>query len=553
MGILTLNSHAALLRAVAFGAIVVASGPAPLRSQTLGAPTAAAGSESTAWLMRWSPLRLNADLPRELPGAAASLPSLLTLPAPRVGSFWTAGNPGSLPWNVQDRYTQFRLASNREVGDYRRPLDGGTDTRTGGTVFGWTDLGANGAAIGRVVADHLNQDNGAHSDVVLPHSSNPFVVLDTVGDALSGMVARVEGAGGWKLGNLGLGLGLGYDGREVRTAASPAPRQYRVSVAGATAGINYALMQDLIEIGVFGSWQQVAQTTYVSSRAADTRVYLLRGYFNPLRIDLNGQVYHRRFDRKANALGASLAGRVGPLEWAAYAQRDGLTERQSVFMEDEPPTDEWKADGWTGGMAGTAVLGDSSFLATVWGGYSGVNGEARRWDLNEVSFNADEAEWYLSGELRLLPQRGWTAAVRVGTVRQSRKRWDYLARVGSDINSWTVTVAAEVARTLAWGVSASLGVGYTRHSPWGSIPTPGLMEPAYQSWIAPELSIYLNQASSVAGFATLLWSASSRLSLWASGSLTSLSGNSGFYLPPLLPEGSRRHSSIELGLTLLGG
>jgi len=548
-----LTGHVALTRVAALGVIGVLSYAVPLTSQTLGAPSAPGGSEKPAWLMSWSPLGMSGDLPRELPGEGVSLPSLLTLPAPRVGSFWTAGNPASLPWDVGDSYAQIRLANRNQTGDYRRPLDGGNDRRLGATAFGWTDLGANGAVIGRVVADHLNQDNGAHANVVLPHSSNPFVVLDTIGDALSGMVARAEGAGGWRLGNLGIGLGLGYDGREVRTVASPAPRQYRVSAAGATGGLNYALISDLIEIGLFGRWEQLVQTTYVTSRTADTRVYVLTGYFNPLPIDLNGGIYHRHFERKAKGLGASLAGRIGRVKWAAYAQRNDLRERQSVLLEDEPPTDEWDADGWTGGIAATAVLGDSLLLATLLGSYSSVNGQARRWDLDEVNFEAEESEWYVGGELRLLPYRGWTGAMRLGTSRQSRNRWDFLARTGSNLNSWMPAVSMEVARSLPWGVSVSLGVGYTQHAPWGSVPTPSEMQPAYQNWIAPELSLYLNDASSVVGSITVLWSASTKLAIWARGSLASLSGNGGTPAPPMLPEGSRTRSSIEIGFTLLGG
>ena len=547
------NGRQVLMRVAALGVIGVLWYAVPLASQTLGAPAAPGGAETPAWLTSWSPLALSADLPRELPGAGVSLPSLLTLPAPRVGSFWTAGNPASLPWDARDSYAQIRLMSRNQSGDYRRPLDAGNDSRLGATAFGWTDLGANGAVIGRVVADRLNQDNGAHANVVLPHSSNPFVVLDTIGDALSGMVVRAEGAGGWRLGNLGIGLGLGYDGREVRTVASPAPRQYRVSAAGATGGLNYALMSDLIEIGIFGRWEQLVQTTNVASRAADTRLYLITGYFNPLRIDLNGGTYHRHSERTAKSLGASLAGRVGVVKWAAHAQRNDLSERQSVLREDEPPEDRWDADGWSGGIAATAVLGDSLLLATVSGSYSSANGEARRWDLDEVNFAAEESEWYVGGELRLLPRRGWTAALRLGTSRQSRRRWDLLARVGSDIKSWMPAVSVEVARSLPGGFAVSLGGGYTRHTPWGGIPTPGEMDPAYQNWIAPELALYLNDASTVVGSATLLWAASTEISIWARGTLASLSGDGWANLPPMLPEGSRSRNSIAIGFTLPGG
>ena len=102
-------------------------GPTVAAAQTLGAPTAPGGAELPRWLMRWNPIRLTADLPRELPGAATSFPSLLTLPAPRVGTFWTAANPAGLPTDVYDEYAQFRLGVRQNDGSYRRPLDGGKD------------------------------------------------------------------------------------------------------------------------------------------------------------------------------------------------------------------------------------------------------------------------------------------------------------------------------------------------------------------------------------------------------------------------------------------
>jgi hypothetical protein len=78
------------------------------------------------------------------------------------------------------------------------------------------------------------------------------------------------------------------------------------------------------------------------------------------------------------------------------------------------------------------------------------------------------------------------------------------------------------------------------------------MEPAYQNWIAPELSVYLNGASTVDGSTTVLWTAGTELSIWARGTLASLSPDAG-NAPPLLPGGSRKRNSIEIGFTLPGG
>jgi len=530
--------------------LAVAAVPTVAAAQTLGSPAAPGGAEMPRWLTRWSPVGLTGDLPRELPGAATALPYLLTLPAPRVGLFWTAANPAGLPTDVYDDYAQFRLGVRQNDGSYRRPLDGGKDRRIGGTGFGWKDLAANGAAIGRLVVDRMDQDAGAHADVVLPHSSNPFVVLDTIGDAMSGIVVRLEGAGGWRIGALGLGLGLGYDGRVISTEVSTAPRKYRVSAAGANGGLSYDLFDGALQLGVHGRWEQIAQTTLISSYASATRVYVLSGYYDPVPLDLDRQGYYRRFDRNATAWGGSVGGILLGAKWTVFAQRDKLSEKQSVQIEDDPPTDGWDADGWSGGLAAQLAIGDSLVLVTVTAEYATLSGQALRMDLEEVNFSAEESGWYVGSEVRLLPHNGWTAAVRLGTGRESRVRRDYLARLASDLKAWAPAVSIEVARALPAGFSLSVGIGYSQHAPWGSIPDPAVMGEGYQDWIAPELSLYSTDASSITGTLVILWQAKPGLSFWAQGRAASLSGDAGTSGLPLTPEGKRKLGSIEVGVTM---
>src|SRR5438128_10387084 len=59
-----------------------------------------------AWMREWSSLRAAADLPRQLPGAGTATSSLLFGP-PRIGSFWTAGNPAGLVEGVRDSRSDF--------------------------------------------------------------------------------------------------------------------------------------------------------------------------------------------------------------------------------------------------------------------------------------------------------------------------------------------------------------------------------------------------------------------------------------------------------------
>ena len=348
--------------------------PPVVSAQTLGEPAAPGAATMPRWLSQWSPLQSTGDLPRELPGTV-SLPSLLTLPAPRVGSFWSAGNPAAMPSDIPDSYGQFRFGVNRNQGSYKRPLDVGDDTRIGGTAFGWKNLTSNGAAIGRLVVDHLGHHDGAHANMLLPHSSNPFVVLDTIGDQTSGIVIKLDGAGGWRIGNLGAGLGLAYDSREIRTVASPVPRQNRVSAAGISGGLNYELANGALEFGVFGRWEQMAQSILVSSTPPEhTRIYVLTGYYEPTPIEPLG--YSRRSDRHAGALGISIAGRVAGVRWTLFGHSDRINEKQSVARENDPPVDEWDADGWTAGFSAQTILGDSLFLLICPAGNCSMKGKA---------------------------------------------------------------------------------------------------------------------------------------------------------------------------------
>ena len=141
-------------------------------------------AELPAWLTNWSPLSRIADLPRRLP-AGARFPGLFSSPAPRVGEFWTAGNPGALGRELDDRRADFRLAVQSTSGDYARPLDPGAVGRGAVSTTGWTRVGERGAAIGAVVFNRTSLRDSIFADVLLPYGSNPLIVADTIGDPLA--------------------------------------------------------------------------------------------------------------------------------------------------------------------------------------------------------------------------------------------------------------------------------------------------------------------------------------------------------------------------------
>ena len=534
--------------------ILTIAHPMGSAAQTLGASSSPGGPQQPSWLTAWSPLAEIAELPRDLPAGGTSLPSLLTLPAPRVGLFWTAGNPGALPFDVSDSYAQIQAGQRRYSGEYRRPMDAGTDSRAGGAALGWTTLATNGAAIGRVVVERLHSHDGARANTVLPHSSNPFTVLDTLGDAMAGMVVRLEGAGGWRIGPLGVGAAVGYDGREVRTVESPVPRLDRVSATGVTGGLSYDIARGAVRIGVFGRRQQTAQTVIESAYAGGSLVYSFSGYFNPLPYVMQpgSEGLWRRSDRVSTAYGVSLGGRVRELTWAAFAEAHSATESQYIDPYDnDPATDDWDADGWAAGLEARAVLGDSAVLLALGARHSRLEGRALRMDLEDVNFEAEEQATNVTGEMRLLPRHGWGAALSVALGHEHRRRDDSLARIGSDLTQWAPAASVEISRTLPFGFSVSAAAAVAQHMPTGSIPNPARMSTAYQRWIAPEMSLYGTEASSRGGAVTLCWRSASGAGFWVRGSLASLSPESGGGRLQSVPDGSRSKRAVDVGVTFL--
>jgi hypothetical protein len=534
--------------------VTVLSWPAPdgIAGQTLGSGTGTGGRDVPEWMVRWSPVALTGDILRDLPGQALAVPSVLISPPPKTGVFWTAANPAGLPWDVSDRYVEFRLGTRKDDGEYRRPLDPGGDARLSASALGWRPLTASGAVIGRVQLDRLRQDAGARAADVLPYSSNPLVMLDTLGDSRSGLVARLDGAGGWRLGRLGIGLGLGYDGREVRTETSPVPIRYRVSAAGFTGGVTYELLRGLVQLGAYGRWEQLRQDAVVSAYRADSRIYVLRGYFEPSVIDVSStnSTYRRMAVRDARAFGGTAAGGVGVVTWNAYLQRSHAREGQSTAFEAEPPTDDWDAEGWTAGFAVQARPADRPVVVTVSGRFATLEGRVTRMDLDAPHFSVDRRAWQLEAEITLLPHRGWSGALRIGTGRDRWLARDSLAAVASDLHAWKPGVAVEVARVLPRGFALALGVAYARHMPWGTIPAPATLSEGYQEWIAPELSLYGTSAHAVMESATIRWHAAADLEVWVRGMLGRLFPRAGAWSLPLTPLGSRQRRAVTMGITI---
>lgn len=560
----TSAARPAVLAAVLAGTLVASIGllPASAVAQSTLAVGSPAEPGEPAWIGRWSPLSVAGELPSPLPGGEAVFPDLLTLPAPRVGLFWTAGNPGALPRELHDARAEFRLARSEVEGGYRRPMDPGEEDHNRASGLAWGRLGERGAAVGRVVWDDARVGSPAHSGVNLPYSGSPFAVLDTLGDTTDRTAVRLDGAGGWSAGPLGLGLAVGFEFDDARTVESPVPRTLRTATPAAAAGVSLEVPGAGLRVGAFGRWRRAAHSVSILSLAAGSRAYPFQGYAEPVAIDLVSTFFDRRLERTAWTAGAGAAGTLGALSWAAFLQRETLSEERFNPRANDPLTDEWDTEGWTGGGAGQLAAAGGALLATLDLRHTALDGEGRRADLDGIAFRSEDRRSSADLELRLRPGagfgpgrravepagEGWEAALRLGLVRATRHRRDAVEEARTEIDSWTTSGALEVARRFG---RLALGAGgvLSGYAPTAAIPDPEAIGPRYAAWIHPGLALESESAFAWAAGLTARLRAAPGTRVWLRGRYGTASA-----VDPLpdVPSGDRESLVLEAGVVLGG-
>jgi hypothetical protein len=465
------------------------------------------GGASEPWWMAWSPLAPLAESSRP-PAPTPVFPSVLGPAPPRVGQHWTVGNPGALPFEVEEARTDFHALHSTETGRYRRPLDPGHIRRIRVSAGGWTPVEVSGGAMGAVSVERTSLGSGAPSDVADPYGMSPHLFADDSGTDLGRTLARLEGAGGWRLGPFGLGLAAAYMSWDTRTGETVFPRFQRGSRSGAVVGI--AGEAGAFVVGARARWLGEVQAISVSNRSAEVkRVYLFEGFGEPVSQELGyREGYSRRVDREGGGFGLSGMMNLGGLHWVLFGEWETLTEKQSQQSVNEPPTDRWEATGPRLGAAtqGSIAEGRAEFLAhVVWYRFSG---EGTRAGLEQEGtlFEATEEVWHASAELRIRPTEDWTVATHVDLARHDRERTDLLVHVSSSLSTWRPALALEAAHDMGtFAVSAGAGVAW--HTPRGGIPDPAYQQEAYRDWIAPEQTYEATGSLSRSALFTVSWSA----------------------------------------------
>lgn len=501
------------------------------------------------WMRGWSALRGAADLPRRLPGVGVATSSF-QFDSPRLGSFWTAGNPGGLVDGIRDARSDFMFGWSRQRGDYRRPLDPGAARLLQGQAQAWKGFSPTVSMLGRVVFDQERLDPGTRADASAPYATSPFITIDTSGTGFRRTRAVLEGAAGWKLGGWGLGVTVGFDARDHTTILSGVVRRVRLATPGVVLGATRRM--GAIEVGVLGRYRHKAEEIRVFQRSAATHVYQLAGY-REVEAIATQPPYYRRREENSSAFGVSLAGQLGKTTWSLLAektrQREGLWRQQI----NDPARDRWNANGWEA-RAGLQRAVGSRGLLTVHAHITSLTGEGDlSTDSADVIFRAEESAWDVEAELRLLPAgSGWAGTATLGLAHESRDRRDVGGNspIGASVGSTSPYLAVELGRSLGERFFLAVGGALSFYGPTSALPDPSNRGPLYQTYSAPELDLSSSRATPVAFSLMLKYRAAKSATLWLSGRTERLSSSESVPISAFTPSGSRTATSFSGGVIL---
>lgn len=491
-----------------FAAIVVVmvlGVPGPAAAQSTDPLTPVRSPEAPAWMTAWSPLSRLGTWEREVPSAPPSL-RLLDAPAPRIGQLWSAGTPAALAHEANDAWGEIRFREGRDEGEYRRPLDARDHRTIQLSALRWQPLGERSGVAGRVVADETTSDVGSLATHLMRHSPDPFVVTDTTTPPMRHVRVRLETAYGWRAGPWGIGAGLGLEMSDDRTRKARAARLGRVSAPALSFGLVRVLSDAGLSVSAFGRWAEANENSRIALPGGIvTEVVELDG--------LGGQeprraagpsIVARNVARSSRALGGGLAGRLGQWNWVVHGEREHFENvHVGSRLTDEVPN-RWKAKGW---RVGVDALGRAGPLrAVVSAQYAALDGDAFRRDLEGQGaiFRARQRAFTGFVDLRAGDADSvWIAGLRVSIGRKTRLRRDFLVRAAEDIAATSPGMSVEVARRVSERVALSLGGGFSRYAPSGTIPDSGMFGRIQPELVAPELALHTAAAGATAASATV--------------------------------------------------
>lgn len=481
------------------------------------------GSPFEGWARSWRSLSPLAELPQPAL-RAPDPPDILLAPPPRIGSFWTAGNPAALPDEVEDAWTGFAATRGSAEGSYRRPLDPVRRESDRAHILSWKPVGDWGAAAGEVEAGAVRLEPNAFGRWMEPYQGTPFVLSDTGRVNMDRFVVRAEGAMGVELGRWRVGTAASYRAADTRTEAARFPRDQETIGWGLTVGVSRTLTEDALVLGLYGRGQGVSDETVLIPAAAGGVARVLQGLAEPREIAVTRSPLFRRLERQGEGVGVTAGGRAGGFQWLLYGERSWKAETQTEEPRAEPESgfDRWETDGARLGASLQRRYG--RFLLTGRAEGATLSGDARTPDVEQVVYTEDS--WRLKGSLgiRLMPRRaGWRAAARLGYWRTERERVDRLAGLSEDLTLVRSSVALSVGKALSERVHLSAGLGVRVHEAEGMIPDAREQDERYRELVGPAIAYDATSADGLSLRGTVLWWAGPRTALWLRGETSDVS------------------------------
>ena len=485
---------------------MVLAAPQPAAAQSADPLTPLRSPEAPAWMTAWSPLARLGTWEREVPSAPPSL-HLLDAPVPRVGQLWSTGTPAALAYEADDAWGEIRFRGGGDRGEYRRPLDARDHRAIQLSALRWQPLGERSGVAGRVVADETTSDVGSLATYLVRHSPDPFVVTDTTTPPMRHVRVRLETAYGWRAGRWGIGAGLGLEMSDDRTRKARAARLGRVSAPALSFGLLRLLSDAGLSVSAFGRWAEANENSRIALPGGIvTEVVELDGLGGrePRRA-AGPSIVARNVARRSHALGGGLAGHLGQWHWVVHGEREHLDNvHVGSRLTDEVPN-RWEAKGW---RVGVDALGRAGPLrAAVSARYAALDGDAFRRDLKGQGAIFRAQQRGLTGFVDLRAAGAdsvWIAGLRVSVDRETRLRRDFLVRAAEDIAATSPGISVEVARWVSERVALSLGGGFSRYAPSGTIPDSGMFGRIQPEFVAPELALHAAVARAFAASATVL-------------------------------------------------
>ena len=485
---------------------MVLATPQPAAGQSADALTPLRSPEAPARMTAWSPLARLGTWEREVPSAPPSL-RLLDAPAPRIGQLWSAGTPAALAHEADDAWGEIRFRGGGDEGEYRRPLDARDHRTIQLSGLRWQPLGERSGVAARVVADETTSDLGSLATYLVRHSPDPFVVTDTTTPPMRHVRVRLETAYGWRAGPWGVGAGLGLEMSDDRTRKARAARLGRVSAPALSFGLLRVLSDTGLSVSAFGRWAEANENSRIALPGGIvTEIVELDGFGGqePRRA-AGPSIVARNVARDTYALGGGLAGRLGQWHWVVHGEREHLENvHVGSRLTDEVPN-RWKAKGWRVGVDALARVGPLRAVVSVQ--YAALDGDAFRRDLEGQGaiYRARQRAFTGFVDVRAADADSvWIAGLRVSIGRKTRLRRDFLVRAAEDIAATSPGLSVEVARWVSERVALSLGGGFLRYTPSGTIRDSGMFGRIHPELVAPELALHAVAARASAASATVL-------------------------------------------------